>query len=365
MPSSTVDTEAVTGQTGAAPAGTASKVTPKDTESVIGGSRTTEPGSPTYATTTDTSGAAGGATTPATSTAYSRTSDTTVGNSLGVAQVFAPYRAPSVGVPVTNRDTTLTDKQPGGSTTNPVPSSQNYSGTKDSYYIGAGIGILTGTVPAQPAAPTGISGNGQIVVVFAAVSDPANDKVLGYVVESDTHGSVYAPRNATSANFDNCVPDQPYKFRVAAFNASGTGRFSALSTLAYTPYNGEENDKTKPAGLTAANRVNRIYRPDGTVKPGTGGSPGAPGTPVATSTVSKTVHATWTAPTIGTAATGYTVTVYSAANAALGSVTVGNVLLADVPNISGSPVVTVKVYATNAVGNGEVSAASNAVTVLA
>jgi fibronectin type III domain protein len=121
-----------------------------------------------------------------------------------------------------------------------------------------------------------------------------------------------------------------YTFRVAAVNAIGTGNQS-----------GDSNAVTPVAPATV---------------------PGAPTIGTATAgNASATVN--WTAPASngGSAITGYVVTPYIGA-AAQGSTTVGNVLTTPISGLTNGTTYTFRVAAINAIGTGNQSGDSNAVT---
>ena len=353
------DTEAVTGNPGPAATGTAFEASNKDTEGATGGSRATEPHSPAV-TPFDTTAANGGASGPVSPTGLRSTLDTTQFSVGGTPVANPAYRAPSQTAPGSTFDSTRTDVQPGGSETNPVPASYDYPGTLSSYDIGA-AGSGTGANP--PAAPTNVtaaSGPRQVTVSWTGVADVANDPTRGYVVLDSAGGTTFAAANATSATVTRLDPSHEYTFQVAARNRAGLGAYSAASAPVRS-YNPDEADPLKPSGLTAANRVNPIYRPDGTFLGGTGGTNNAPAlgaiTPGAAG--SKTVTVAFTAPTIGQAPTSYVVTASDGTKATAA----GNATSADVVFAASGASVSFTVQAINTKGSGEVSPASAVVTV--
>lgn len=353
------DTEAVYGNTGAAPTGTQFKASNADTSGTSLGAGAYNP-KPPAVTPFETDATNGGVSGPAASTALSGTLDTTQPGTGGIPLANPAYRAPGATPPGETRDTTRTDVQPGGSVTNPVPTSYNQSGTTETASIGA---TGTGTGVSTPAAPTGVkatSGPRTVTVAWNPVADVAGDPVLDYVVLADDGGTAFAPRNATSHKVDWLDPSRMYTFKVAARNKAGLGAYSAASTAA-RPYNPDEPDPLRPGGLDPANVVNPIYRPDGTFVAGTGGTNSAPTDVTATAGAagSLTVTVSWTAPDTGEAPTGYTVTASDGTTAQVA----GDASSADLVFAEAGAEVTATVQATNDVGPGVVSAPSNSVTV--
>lgn len=364
------DTEGVSGNTGAASSGTQSTATNTETSTTGGfGGRANYGQTPDPNTldtgTRDTSGAGQGTSTSftPTSTAISGTLDTqTVGwpQTPGVTQA---YRAPNTQVGYLDgtgsRDTTWTDRPLSDGSTRPDLMT-TYTGTLDSYYVGAPTGPVGTGVPAAPgAAPTVAAGPGQITVNWTAVADPANAPVRGYVIRNSTGGTIFAGRADRSAIFDTVVPDQAYTFTVAARNDNGTGPFSAVSA-SVSAWNSEEADVSKPGGLAAANSANPIYKPDGTVVAGSGtlGTPGAPtGVTLAGAGAGK-LNATWVAPTTGGKVVSYTVTLSTGQTLSVAS----TVLTAQFTGLTTGTATTARVTAVGTVFNTQ-SAASASVNV--
>lgn len=355
------DTTQVSGNAGAAPSGTQNRASVVDTANTGGGSRTTEPGSPAAGALPDTSGTnSTNVTFNPVSTAMSGTPSTlNPGGGAGVAEANPAYRAPSNPVAASNRDTTRTSEQPGGSSTNPVPSSQNISNTETANIGAAGSG--TGVAPVAPAsAPTVATGPRYITVTWVAVADPATDPVREYVIESDRGGRWFAGRNVLTKRIDYTDPSQVYKFRVAARNRGGIGPFSALSA-AIRAFNPDQADVLKPAGYSPDAVTAGVVNPDGTFKAGTGGTNNAPvlGAITPGAAASKTVTVNWTAPTVGDVPTSY---VIKASNGTSTTSAAGTTSKAVVFAAAGASV-TFTVQAINAKGSGVTSAASGAVTV--
>lgn len=119
-------------------------------------------------------------------------------------------------------------------------------------------------IPPAPTIGTAVAGDRKVKVAWTAPTLTVSDDVDGYLVQSDTGGTRYAPGGTISIFFENVVPGQSYKFRVAAFNEAGLGPFSALSN-AVTPLN---YDEVPTGSLDPKNTVNPIYNADGTIVAG-------------------------------------------------------------------------------------------------
>lgn len=363
-PVTPVDTEGVIGNTGGAPAGTSSKVTPADTENAGSGSRTVEPVSPPV-TGVDTSGTNRSDPTtyvPPISTAYAGTPDTLQASRVGTRSREADpvYRAPAYAMAAaTTKDTTRTDVQPGGAITNPVPTTQVIASTTETGSIGS-AGTSTGvTPPVAPTAVTALTGPRLVRVGWTGSADPSGDPVSGYVVENSAGGTTYVGKNVTAVDVTNLSPDRTYTFRVRARNKAGNGPYS-FASAAVRPYNPDEPDVLKPV-TDPTLYVNAVYRPDGSVRPGTGGSPGAPtlGAVTAGAAASKTITVNWSAPTLGATPTSYLVTFTdgSTFTSAAGTTSKACVFAAAGASVKAT------VTALNAIGTGVDSAQSAAVTV--
>jgi hypothetical protein len=109
----------------------------------------------------------------------------------------------------------------------------------------------------------------QIIVEYWWGADPSSVSAVftqGLVQNTPV---IYKPDGSTPYT-------QGYRFRVAAGNRIGLGPFSAYSSyvvpLNYNePQPGHEGSITVGTGsLDPANTINPVYRPDGTVKSGTG-----------------------------------------------------------------------------------------------
>lgn len=121
-------------------------------------------------------------------------------------------------------------------------------------------------VPPAPTIGTVTAGDRMVTVNWTNPALAIEDDLDGYVIQSDTGGTRYVPGGLTRFTFEQVVPGQAYKFRVAAFNEKGLGEFSAWSA-SVTPLN---YDQVPTGALDPKNTVNPIYNVDGTVVPGTG-----------------------------------------------------------------------------------------------
>ncbi len=201
------------------------------------------------------------------------------------------------------------------------------------------IGINQPTTPVAPSAPTGVTataGNGTAKVSWTAPND-GNSPITSYSVTPSTGTTTLPPTvitgnpPATNATISGLTNGVTYTFTVTATNAVGTGPASAASN-AVTPT--APTAPAAPTGVTA-----------------TAGN--------AAATV------TWTAPsTGGSAITSYTVTPYLAGNAQATTTVTGSppATTATITGLTNGSSYTFTVAATNAVGTGPPSAASNAVT---
>ena len=281
-----VDTEHVIGNPGPASSGTQFIAMNKDT-TPAGGSRLIEPVSPPVQNrgviglvppgplvdgVSDTTGAVGVDNFQPVSTELHKTVNTLNPGQIGMGDADPVYRAPVDSIPVNIRDTTLTDRQPGGSLTNPFPQAQMINGTLETAQIGA---LNSGTGLNPPEAPSNVQayhGSRVVHVTWEGPENVENDKTLGYVVKGSTDGTKYAHADQRHVAVDTLDPGRTYTFQVNAVNKAGDGQYSSPSNQS-RPYNPDENDVLKPVGLAPENRLEPIYRPDGTIKPGTGGVP--------------------------------------------------------------------------------------------
>ena len=189
------------------------------------------------------------------------------------------------------------------------------------------------SVPGAPTIGTATGGNAQATVSWTAPASDGGSPITGYVVTPFVgffaQPATTFPSTATTQTVVGLTNGTTYKFRVAAINALGTGAQSTSSN-AVTP------------AATA---------------------PGAPTIGVATGG-NANASVSWTAPASdgGAPITGYVVTPYIGASPQ-SAVTFASVLTTQtVPGLTNGSTYTFKVAATNAVGTGAPSAASNAVT---
>ncbi len=179
-----------------------------------------------------------------------------------------------------------------------------------------------------PAAPTNVRatrGDTTVTVAWDAAADNG-DAVTGYAVTADPDGATCATTGALSCTVTGLVNGIPYTFTVTATNGLGTG-----------PASGAVGPMT-PATV-----------------------PQAP-TGVAASAGASSVGVTWTAPADngGTAVTGYAAT----ANPGGAHCTTTGALSCVVLGLTNGAAYTFTVTATNAVGTGPSSAASDPATPL-
>jgi Domain of unknown function (DUF1929)/Fibronectin type III domain/Kelch motif len=200
------------------------------------------------------------------------------------------------------------------------------------------VGLNQSTTPVVPSAPTGVTataGNGTASVSWTAPNS-GNSPITSYSVTPSTGTTTLAPTvisgspPATTATISGLTNGTTYTFTVTATNAVGTGPASAASSTV-TP--------TAPAVPAAPTGV--------------------------TATAGNTVATvTWTAPSTGSPFTGYTVTPYLAGAAQAATTVTGSppATSTTITGLTNGSSYTFTVTATNAVGTGPASAASNAVT---
>jgi len=105
--------------------------------------------------------------------------------------------------------------------------------------LGSSAPIFThqATVPGIPAGVTGTAGNSQVSLSWTAPASTGGAAITDYVVQySIDAGSTWTTvadgtSATTSATVSGLTNDTAYRFRVAAANGIGTGRFSAISDV--------------------------------------------------------------------------------------------------------------------------------------
>jgi hypothetical protein len=187
----------------------------------------------------------------------------------------------------------------------------------------------TATAPGAPTAVTATAGNQSVSLTWTAPASNGGSSITGYtVIVSPTAPPSVFNLSGASASVTGLANGTAYTFTVTATNAVGTGPASAASN-AVTP-----------------------------VAP-----PGAPGAPTAVSAAAgvRSASLTWTAPASngGSSITGYTVIVSPTAPSAVFNLSGAS---ASVTGLANGAACTFTVTASNAVGTGPASAASNAVT---
>ena len=187
------------------------------------------------------------------------------------------------------------------------------------------------TVPGAPTAVAATAGNAQATVTFAAPASDGGSPVTGYRVASNPAGGVDANAGATGLSHlvTGLTNGTPYTFTVTATNAAGTGGPSIASNTV-TP--------SAPPGV-----------------------PGAPTAVVATpGNASATVSFTPPASNGGSPITGYAVTSSPAGGVDANAGTTATTHT--IGGLANGTAYTFSVTATNAIGTGPPSAASNSVT---
>lgn len=191
------------------------------------------------------------------------------------------------------------------------------------------------TVPRASAAPVATAGVTQATVTCPVPTQTGGLTITGYRVTPYITGTPLTPTTVglvSSAVITGLTAGTTYTFTVAAINAAGVGAESPASN-AVTP--------------TAAPTI-----------------PDAPTVGVATG-ANTAATANWTAPANngGAAITGYTVTTYKTSdNSVLFTDTTGAVLTFTRTGLTNGTAVYFKIAATNSVGTGAQSAASNNAT---
>jgi hypothetical protein len=218
----------------------------------------------------------------------------------------------------------------------------NSTFNSENYWVDVVFATGAPPAPTAPGAPTNVTataGNGSATVSWTAPSN-GGSAITSYTVTpfigttAQTPTTITGNPPATSATVSGLTNGTTYTFRVAATNAVGTGPASAASN-AVTP--------TAPPAATA---------------------PGAP-TNVTATAGNGSATVSWTAPSDGgSPITSYTVTPFVGTTAQTPTTVTGNppATSTAVSGLTNGTSYTFTVTATNAVGTGPASAASNAVT---
>ncbi|MEW1954755.1 DUF4082 domain-containing protein [Terrabacter sp. NPDC080008] len=213
----------------------------------------------------------------------------------------------------------------------------NLTYQSENYYVD--VVFATPTGPTAPAAPTNVSataGDKQATVSWTAPSN-GGSAITSYTVTPYAGTTALTPTTvtgsppATTTTVTGLTNGTAYTFKVSATNAVGTGPASAASSA------------VTPSGPTA---------------------PAAP-TNVSATAGDKQATVTWTAPSSGgSAITSYTVTPYAGTTALTPTTVSGSPpgTTTTVTGLTNGTAYTFKVSATNAIGTGPDSAASNSVT---
>lgn len=279
-PATQPDTHSGQGGTGG---GQTPPATTRDTEATPGASTSGVQPGPAVSGTFDTTSGGGTDTNPADdpgTDTYAAPTSTAVGGTLDTTKpAYDPdggandpaYRPPSGPVPATNRDTVGR----GGSTlsVNPGspdaalvgdgvtnPNAQEPGITNSAYATGgtrdttnAGAPAFT-TVPTGgvPAAPTGVTATvipaRRAVIVSWTPGDATH--VTGWVVESNTQGTIHANANVNEVEFEEgLIGGDRYTFTVFALTPTGSGHRSAPSAPVTIPTGDQVADTTRDEGI--------------------------------------------------------------------------------------------------------------------
>ncbi|WP_426978011.1 peroxidase family protein [Pseudarthrobacter sp. O4] len=192
--------------------------------------------------------------------------------------------------------------------------------------------LAEATAPGAPAIGTATAGDASATLTWTAPASDGGSPITGYRVQAFA-GTTVAATQTVTGNVGTVVVTgltngTAYTFDVAAINAVGTGAASAASNLA------------TPATIAGAPTI------------GTATAGGASAT------------LTWTAPASngGSAITGYRVQAFAGTTLARTQTVTGNVGTVVVTGLTNGTAYTFNVAATNGVGTGAASAASNVAT---
>ena len=236
---------------------------------------------------------------------------------LGYTVTASPGGKTAVGVVNTLTVTGLTN----GTAYTFTVTARNALGTSPASAPSAAV--TPGTVPNPPTAVKAVAGDTQATVSFKPPTNTGLNPILYYAVTS-TPGNISAIGTASPIVVTGLTNGTRYTFKVTAVNAIGISRASTAS-----------------AGVTPAML------------------PGAPTIGAATRASATSARVTFTAPASngGSKITRYTVTATPG-----GRTSSGTTSPRTVSGLTTGTTYTFTVFATNAVGNGPASAASNPVT---
>lgn len=229
------------------------------------------------------------------STDVSQTVDTE--QSSTVISGYLPYRPPNLmlGMEGAEQDTTHTDSPvSSGLADPPLGLAPDVTGTLETANIGA-VPEGSTAIPATPTvAPTVVAGDRMITVSWPTQADPSsNAGILQYTIVSNTGGHIDAGRNATSVEFTQVVPGQPYSFAFNCRNRNGDSGYSPFSATAIA----RNDDEVRVTSLEPYNADEPIYEETGAIDHGSAGAPTAPTgvTVVALAGTAGSATVTWTA----------------------------------------------------------------------
>jgi hypothetical protein len=202
--------------------------------------------------------------------------------------------------------------------------SQNASATS------ASVTATPITSPAGPTPVSAVASSGSVALTWTAPGNNGGSAITGYVIKNGTSNeTTTADASATTKTISGLTAGASIVFSILAKNANGSSEYVAFTsaTLPSAP--------DKPTSVTASPNTSSI-------------------------------SVTWVAPTItgNSAITGYKVYLYDNAGAAVGNPTTASSTSVELLNISAGTY-TVKVKATNLVGDSDFSTASTAVTIAA
>lgn len=127
--------------------------------------------------------------------------------------------------------------------------------------------INAGAEPGSPTSLTVDPGDGTVTVRWSRPSSTGDSPVTGYeVAYSQDGGTTWIPIHdrvptETSVTVDGLLNNHPYRFRVAAINAAGRGRFAEIIAIPVTPVT-DDQDR-----LPEANPGEAIILTDGNPQP--------------------------------------------------------------------------------------------------